>query len=100
MSLFDILEQRTGSDAQISSTREAFPQILSEINRRYFALLKRHANAFQRMTPVDKSAFERRLFTMAKRELSPYGGEFFQDTSQQKEFALFLEPLRIRSNRC
>jgi hypothetical protein len=73
--------------------------MLSAINLRYAELLQTHAQASKRMSPIDKFALERRLFTMAKREFLPYGKEFFQEVSQQKEFEVFLEPMRMRSKR-
>jgi hypothetical protein len=62
----------------------------------YCALLEKYWQSFEKMGEIDKLAFHRRLFTMAKRQIIPYGEEFLRQAIQQPEKPPALEPLRLR----
>ena len=70
-------------------------QVYSLYNR----FLEKYSNSLSKMNLLDQIAFCRRLYTMAKRKLIPYGEEFVRKPYQMEEQPDVCEPLRIRAIR-
>jgi hypothetical protein len=96
MSVFDIIEQpklyeRTESEREFlewTALNMAPSRLLIKCSMVYSQLLVKHSSASKRMSEFDRQSFHRRLYAMAKRQVIPYGGEFFSQDNQRKELAL------------
>ena len=73
--------------------------IQSQCNTVYHNLLQKYWVSLEKMADIDKLAFHRRLYTMAKRQIIPYGEEFTPRTNQLYVKPIELEPLRLRTIR-
>ena len=73
--------------------------LLKKCNDIYYSFLQKYANSIHRMSDIDKGAFLRRLYTMAKRQVLPYGDDLQKPTEPEEPKIPILEPLRIRATR-
>ena len=81
MSVFDSIEH----SKILNETNRGNTVLISQCNKIYYSYLEKYNHARMKMSPVDKLAFERRLYTMAKREIFPYGSEYLRPTEERVE---------------
>lgn len=96
MYVVDSLEQpnlyeRTESEREFlewTALNMAPSRLLIKCSVVYSQLLVKYSSASKRMSELDRQSFHRRLYAMAKRQVIPYGSEFFSQDNQLKELAL------------
>lgn len=104
MSVFDSIERSESEKISkiLNENNWDNTVLISQCNKIYYNYLEKYNNARMKMSPVDKLAFERRLYTMAKREIFPYGNEYSRPAAENVETAyggVDVGSLRIRARK-
>ena len=49
----------------------------NECKELFYKFLEKYATTLQKMSEIDQEAFRSRLYEMARREIAPYGEEYY-----------------------